>query len=285
MTKTITNVEDMINKNKSEKKGKEIKKGEKVKKVKKMSKKNRKKPKHEVLPSILKPQIYRSNPKSESKILIQPPQPDPIYQHPKPEILPAYPPKTVLPKYPSLPPKPVLPKYPSLPPKPVLPTYPTLPPRPVLPIYPTLTPKPLPPVQPFKSICIKFGEDKNDKTLSYNLIEDNIQALKSNCPVDHMWIPKPVKGTKKTYYLISARNGEALTQNPDDSINVEKMVHKRNQRWTMKNDGCNLYQIQNVDTRDYLALLNNDEVGVSPADGSKNVKSILFVIGSSLCEQ
>ena len=120
--------------------------------------------------------------------------------------------------------------------------------------------------------------------MAYNVIEDNVQAMDSQCPIDHLWIPKPVKGKPNTYYLISAKNREALTQNHDDSINVEKMRGAKNQRWVMQNDGCNLYQIQNESTTDYIALLNNDEVSVSPEDGSKDVKSMTFVIGSSDCE-
>jgi hypothetical protein len=158
-----------------------------------------------------------------------------------------------------------------------------LPPRPEVSIYPPIV-NPLPPVQPYKALCIKFGEDSNSKALAYDPIEDNIQALKSSCPIDHMWIPKPVKGTKRTYYLISTKNNEALTQNSNNSVTIQKMAHRRNQRWTFRNDGCNLYQIRNVDTDDYISLLNNDEVGVSPVEGSKDVKSVVFVIGSSVCE-
>ena len=158
-----------------------------------------------------------------------------------------------------------------------------LPPIPFVPRPPIIIDE-IYPVQPYKALCIKFGENQNNKTLAYDALEDSVQALKSKCPIEHMWIPKPVKGTKRTFYLVSAKNGEALTQNPDDSINVEKMRHARNQRWKMKNDGCNIFQIQNVDTTDYLALLNDDEVSISPVDGSKDVKSVTFVIGVSECE-
>ena len=138
-----------------------------------------------------------------------------------------------------------------------------------------------PSVEPYKAICMKFGTEQNDQTFAYNVFDDNIQAVRSNCPVDHLWIPKPVQSKKDIYYLISAKNGEALTQNSDDSLNLEKMRRTKNQRWRFINDGCNLYQIQNDSTNDYISLLDNDEVTITSEDGAKDVKSMTFVIAVS----
>jgi hypothetical protein len=141
------------------------------------------------------------------------------------------------------------------------------------------------PLQPYKDVCIKFGENQNDKAMVYDSAEDGVQAQRSRCPVDHMWTPKPVSKKPNTYYLISTKNREALTQNPDDTIDVHRMKYAPNQRWKVTNVGCGLFEISNDDTGDNLALLNDDEVGVVPEEGSKDAKTVTFVIGTNECEQ
>ena len=161
-----------------------------------------------------------------------------------------------------------------------LPEVSTVPPA----VRPPVIIDPRPTIQPYKDICIRFGEDKNDRAMIYDVVEDTVQAQRSKCPIDHMWTPKPVKGNPDTFYLISSKNKEALTQDPDDSINVHRMKYAPNQRWKLLNVGCGLYEISNDDTGDNLALMNNDEVGVIPEEGSKDGKSITFVVGTTECE-
>jgi hypothetical protein len=141
----------------------------------------------------------------------------------------------------------------------------------------------LPTLNPYKAICIKFGYDTNKKALAYDVIRNNVRAINSGCPVDHKWIPRPVDGDNRVFYLISTRNNQALTQNQDNTVSVEDMVHGKNQRWIMQNDGCNLFQIKNLETKDYLVLYENNQVGLTKEHGSKDVKSAIFVIGKSTC--
>jgi hypothetical protein len=180
-----------------------------------------------------------------------------------------------------------VPVHPISPPIKIVDPYPVRPiprPLPVLPIVePPVTIKPLPEIRPYEAICIKFGVDQNGKAMTYDVVQDNVLAIRSNCPIDHMWIPKPVKGTHRTYYLISAKNHEALTRLDDHTVDVEPWSHNRNQRWTIKSRGCNLYEILNVANNQNLALLNNDDIGFIPLEGSKDAKTETFVIGTTEC--
>jgi len=120
---------------------------------------------------------------------------------------------------------------PQPPVKVVDPLPPVYPPMPLPEVQPPVTVQPKAEIKPFEAICIKFGVEENNHALTYDASQDNVVPLRSKCPIDHMWIPKPVKGTEHTFYLTSAKNNEALTLYQDKTVNVDPMDHSRNQRW------------------------------------------------------
>ena len=119
-------------------------------------------------------------------------------------------------------------------------------------------------------VCLKFGSSRRRKSVTINSSTHDLEAMVSDCPVNDLFNLKPVKGTTRTYYLVSAKNGEVVTEGKYGDLSMDNNRHLRRQRWIVKPSVKGLSHILNVESRNVIALMTDNSVVAISEDNHQN---------------
>ena len=139
-------------------------------------------------------------------------------------------------------------------------------------------------IKPRKAFCLKMQKEgwRKKGSVLYQSAQNYFFVSRLDCLLPDLLIPVPAKSHKNTFYLISAKNGLALTESEDQRILLERKSRGDDQVWVFIDDG-EMFRVYNLGSKNLMALDGFGQMITVRQGGRSGVHRKFFVDQSAGC--
>jgi hypothetical protein len=148
--------------------------------------------------------------------------------------------------------------------------------NPIIPTLPVSLFSKAPTIKSEKAFCLQVNSE-HFESIIYNSEKDDFMIVKGECNTEDLWIPVPIKGNKRIFHLISAKNGMALSENDKNGIELSKRRFTDNQYWVFIQHKNNKFKIFNLKTKNLIAHDERKLLRTIKQNSKENYEKVFMV--------